>query len=299
MRIARFMLAGRPTIAIDAGEGYVDFGNLLEARGYHSEFTAKDPEKRIIRMMQRGMLEEDFIKGELVWAKHAGKSFHLELGGLKPLLPLRPGKIICIARNWAAHAREGGHEAPNRPVFFAKTENCAIGFGDPISLPAGIGRVDHEGELGVVMAKQASRVNAEEAGNYIFGYTIINDVTARAFQHELAKEGRPWYAAKSMDGFAPIGPAIVFRKEVEPVKGKSIRVTVNGEIKQDGSTDDMIFKVPELIEAITRYVTLMPGDMIATGTPAGVSEMHPGDEVTIDIDGIGRLVNPVVAAVDP
>ncbi|MCF7810623.1 fumarylacetoacetate hydrolase family protein [bacterium] len=228
--------------------------------------------------------------------KRNGKNFSLNVEGLTPLLPLMPGKIICIARNWAAHAKEGGHETPENPVYFAKTDNTAIGYGETIPLPQGLGRVDHEGELGVVILKQAKKVKAADAGKFIFGYTIVNDVTARAFQKELAATGRPWYAAKSMDGFAPIGPAIVLRNEAEPIDGKRIKVTVNNEIRQDGTVDDMIFKVPELIEAITKHVTLNPGDIIATGTPAGVGELHEGDEVAVEIDGIGRLVNPVKMA---
>ena len=293
MRIARFLVSGQPTIAVDDGKGYIDLGALLAVRGMKSELTGNDPDRRIIRMLRRGMLDEDFIRGELNWMKKNGKDFSLNIESMKPLLPLMPGKIVCIARNWAAHAKEGGHETPENPVYFAKTDNTAIGYGDVIPLPQGMGRVDHEGELGVVILKQAKRVKAAEANQYIFGYTIVNDVTARAFQKELASGGRPWYAAKSMDGFAPIGPAIVLRSEAEPLAGKRIRVTVNGEIRQDGTVDDMIFKVPELIEAITKHVTLNPGDIIATGTPAGVSELHDGDEVAVEIDGIGRLVNPV------
>ena len=293
MRIARFTIEGRPCIAVDGGDGYVDFGAIIEAHGFRSELTGKDPERRIIRILSRGMLDETFIREELDWAKRSGNYCFLDVEGLTPLLPLRPGKIICIARNWAAHAKEGNHETPDEPFYFAKTENSAIGYGEKIPLRAEIGRVDHEGELGVVISKKASRVSNEETSSFILGYTVINDVTARALQRELAGEGRPWYLAKSMDGFAPMGPCIVLCNEAEPLKGKKIRVMVNGEIRQDGSIDDMIFKVPELIEAVSRYITLMPGDIIATGTPAGVSELYDGDEVAVEIDGIGRLVNPV------
>ncbi len=296
MRIAMFKIAGHPTIAVDAGDGYVDFGGILEAHGYVSELGDKDPERRIIRMLRRGMFEEGFIREELEWAKRTGKHDLLDVGGMKPTLPLRPGKIVCIARNWADHAREGGHEAPEKPFYFVKTDNCAIGYGEPIPLPEGIGQVDHEGELGVVISRKATRVKTEESDTYILGYTIVNDVTARTFQRELISSGLPWYAAKSMDGFAPLGPAIVMRNEAEPLDNKRLRVWVNGNLKQDGVIKDMIFKVPQLIEEITKHVTLMPGDMIATGTPGGVGELHDGEEVAIEIDGIGRLVNTVVTS---
>jgi len=296
MRIARFLIADRPTIAVDGGEGYVDFGAILEAHGFRSELSGKDPERRIIRMLRRGMFEEEFICAELEWAKSNGVQSGLDVEGLKPMLPLRPGKIICIARNWADHAREGSHKVPDKPFYFAKTDNCVIGYGEPIMLPEGVGRVDHEGELGVMISRKATRVKAEDSGRYILGYTIVNDVTARAFQRELISGGLPWYAAKSMDGFGPLGPAIVLRGEAEPLDGKRIRVWVNGELRQNGVLDDMIFKVPQLIEEITGHITLMPGDVIAAGTPEGVSELHDGDEVAIEIDGIGRLANPVAAA---
>ena len=296
MKIARFLIKGRPAVAVDGGEGFVDFGAILEARGWRSEITGADPERRLINMLRRGMLDEDFILEQMEWLPKSGQSarWRLEVDGLAPLLPLRPPKIICLARNWVSHAREQGHELPDRPVYFAKTENAAIGPGEPIRIPGGIGRVEHEGELGVVISNRASGVAAGDAGKFILGYTIVNDVTARELQRDLAREGRPWFAAKSMDSFAPIGPWIVTRSQMEPLSSKRIRVAVNGELRQDGILDDMHWGVEQLIEAITRYITLRSGDIIATGTPSGVGELKPGDEVVVEIDGIGQLVNPVV-----
>lgn len=293
MRIARFMLSGRPTIAVDRGEGWVDFGAILESHGFRSEIADRDPDSRIIRMLRRGMFDRSFVEGELDWAARSGISLPLDVEGLTPLLPLKPGKIVCMARNWAEHAREGGHDTPEKPIYFVKTENCAIGPGEPVPLPEGIGRVDYEGELGVVISGSTAMVSAADVEKYILGYTILNDITARELQHELAGKGLPWYMAKSMDGFAPVGPWVVLRDDMEPLEGKRIRVTVNGELKQDGVLDDMIWHVPQIIEAISRHITLFPGDIIATGTPAGVGEIHPGDEVVVEIDGIGRLTNPV------
>ncbi len=294
MKIARFLISGRPAVAVDGGEGFVDFGAILEARGYRSEITGADPERRIIGMLKRGCLEETFIEGQLSWTRKSGRDFSLAVEDLTPLLPLRPPKVICLARNWASHTREQGHELPDQPVYFAKTENAAIGPGEPIRIPRGVGRVDHEGELGVVISRRASRVPAENAERFILGYTIVNDVTARGLQRDLAREGWPWFAAKSMDTFAPIGPWIVSRREMEPLSGKRIRVTVNGELRQDGALEDMNWGVGDCIEAITERVTLGPGDIIATGTPSGVGELKAGDDVMVEIDGLGRLVNPVV-----
>ena len=293
MRIARFMVAGRPTLAVDNGDGFLDFGALLESRGYKSEIAGADSERRLIRMLNRGLLEPEFIREQLEWAQHSGRNFMLDVRKLTPLLPLRPSKIIGMARNWALHAKEGGHKLPDRPIFFAKTENCAVGPGDKIRIPKGIGAVHHEGELGVVIGKTASGISAADAGGVILGYTIVNDVTARELQKTLTGEGFPWFQAKAMDTFAPLGPWIVTPDQMEPLSGKHIRVTVNGKPRQDGVLDDMHFGVPQIIEAISQFITLAPGDLIATGTPSGVGPILAGDEVVVEIDGIGRLENPV------
>lgn len=280
-------------IAVDFGRGFLDYGTLLEMRGYKSEISAEDPDTRIIRLIRRGMLDEDFAADMADWAARTGRAYRIETAGLTPLLPLKPQKIICIARNWAEHAREGGYSPPTEPVYFAKTSNCAIGPGIPIKLPENLGRVDHEGELGIVIGRLARKVNREAANEFVFGYTLINDVTAREIQKKYSDEGWPWYRAKSLDGFAPIGPYIVSRLQFEPYEGKRIRVYVNDKIRQDGSLDEMLWKVPDLIEAVSRDITLETGDIIATGTPPGVGPLSPGDRVTIEMEGLGRLTNPV------
>lgn len=293
MRIARFFIRNRPVVAISEGDGFLDFGAIVEARGFRSEVADRDPDTHLIRMLKRGMLDEEYIKEQLNWVKIRKLDFKLDTKGLPPLLPLRPGKIVCLARNYAAHAKESGHEPPPNAVYFAKTENCAIGHLQPFVLPEELGRIDHEGELGVVISKVANKVQASHAGEYILGYTIVNDITARAFQKELGAAGMPWYAAKSLDGSAPIGPWIVSPSQFEPLDGKRITVKVNGEIRQDGVLDDMIWKVPQLIELISRYITLYPGDIISTGTPSGVSPLKKGDEVIVEIDGLGMLKTPI------
>ncbi len=289
------MISGRPTVAVDDGQGFVDLGAILEKRGIRSEIIGTDPERRLIRMMKRGMLDEAFLDEHLKWGRASGYNWNLDTQGLTPLLPFRPGKIVCVARNWESHAKEGGHPFPDRPVYFVKTENCAVGPGIAIPIPMNVGRVDHEGELGVVIGRRARSIPSADAHRYILGYMVVNDVTARELQHDLSKQSWPWYAAKSMDGFAPIGPYIVTRGEVEPLNGKRIKVTVNGQIRQDGSIDDMHWKVPQLTEAITEHITLYPGDVISAGTPSGVGPIKPGDEVVVTVDGVGSLSNPVKA----
>jgi len=296
MRIACFLIAGRPAVGIDRGQGYLDYGAILDARGYGTDMKGVDPERRLVRLLRRGLLDDAFIQEQLEWATHSGYDYWLKSEGMTPLLPHRPSKIICLARNYSEHAKEGGGEVPEAPIFFVKTDNCAIGAGCPIRVPTDVGRVDHEGELGVVISRRAQGVKATDWENFVLGYTIVNDVTARELQKSLGARGMPWFQAKSRDTFAPIGPIIVTREELPDLDSRRVRVTVNGEVRQNGLIADMVWKIPQLIEVITAIVTLLPGDIISTGTPSGVGGIKPGDEVAVEINGIGTLRNPVEAA---
>jgi 5-carboxymethyl-2-hydroxymuconate isomerase len=221
---------------------------------------------------------------------------YFPLDEVKLEAPLRPGKIVAIGRNYAEHAKETGNEAPTAPLIFAKFPSSVIGPSDDIVWSESITReVDWEGELAVVMGKKARNVSEDDAYNYVFGYTIANDVSARDLQ--LRQDGQ-WTRGKSLDTFCPLGPWIVTRDEIADPHKLKIKTTVNGETRQDGSTKDMIFKIPQLIAYCSRSFTLEPGDMILTGTPPGVGEgMDPktylkdGDEVVIKITGIGELRN--------
>ncbi len=217
-----------------------------------------------------------------------------------PLHP-RPSKLVCIARNYREHAAEQAAAVPERPMVFFKPPSCLIGPGDPIVLRPPAERVDFEAELGVVIASTASRVPATGAMAHVAGYTIVNDVTARDLQ---AADGQ-WARAKGSDTFGPVGPRVVPAAEILDPHDLAIRCWVNGDLMQDGSTADMVHRVPELIEFLSASITLEPGDVIATGTPAGVGAhrsppvfLRAGDVVRIEIDGIGVLENPVVAG-DP
>ncbi|MBM3328505.1 MAG: fumarylacetoacetate hydrolase family protein [Calditrichaeota bacterium] len=295
MRIARFMAAGRPAILVDDGREFFDYGAALEARGYGAMAAGADPERRIPRMLRHGLLDHDFIAEQAEWARRAGRRFEVSVEGLTPLLPYRPGKVVCMARNYREHAREGGNPPPSAPTYFLKGDNCAVGPGEAIRLPGNLGRIEHEGELGVVIGKKASRVGRNRAVEFIFGYIVLNDVTAREFQRSLAAQGLPWFAAKGIDTFLPMGPWID-TSEMFLDEGVRITVRVNDALRQDALTSDMIWGVGELIEAITATTTLLPGDIIATGTPGGVGPIVPGDEVVVEIEHLGCLANPVVAA---
>jgi 2,4-didehydro-3-deoxy-L-rhamnonate hydrolase len=212
-------------------------------------------------------------------------------------LPIaRPGKIICVGMNYRDHAAESGLEVPAQPVLFAKWPNGLVGPGEPIVLPPGCDEVDYEAELGVVIGARARGLDAAEALEAVAGYICVNDVSARDLQFA---DGQ-WTRAKSLDTFCPVGPRLATTDEVPDPQRLRIRCLVNGEALQDSSTEHMVFSVAELVAFISEAITLEPGDLIATGTPAGVGFtreppvfLRPGDEVTVEIEGIGALTNPV------
>jgi 2-keto-4-pentenoate hydratase/2-oxohepta-3-ene-1,7-dioic acid hydratase in catechol pathway len=206
------------------------------------------------------------------------------------LLPTcRPSKIVCVGRNYLEHAKELGNPPPAEPIIFLKPPSSLIGPGEPIVYPAISEFVSFEAELGVVIGKRARRVRAADAAGCIFGYTCVNDVTAR----DLQKKDGQWTRAKGFDTFCPVGPWIVPQDQVD-FDSLRIRSFVDDVMKQDASVRDMIFPVPFLIEYITRFMTLEPGDLIATGTPPGVGPLQAASTVRVEIEGIGALENSVV-----
>ena len=212
-------------------------------------------------------------------------------------LPIeRPGKVVCVGMNYRDHAAEAGLEVPARPVLFAKWPNALIGPGEPIVLPPESEQVDYEAELGIVIGARVRRVPIERALAAVAGYVCVNDVSAR----ELQFEDGQWTRSKSFDTFCPVGPRLAPADEIPDPQNLEIRCLVNGEPLQDSSTRHMVFGVAELVSYISQALTLEPGDLIATGTPAGVGFtrkppifLRPGDEVTVEIEGIGALTNPV------
>jgi 2-keto-4-pentenoate hydratase/2-oxohepta-3-ene-1,7-dioic acid hydratase in catechol pathway len=208
--------------------------------------------------------------------------------GLELLPPVLPSKLVCVGLNYRDHAVEQGKALPAEPLLFIKPSTSVIGPGAPIRVPSWAGRVDHEAELAVVIRKAASGVRASKAAEYILGVTCVNDVTARELQ---AKDGQ-YTRAKGFDSFAPIGPCIAVGLD-----SRDLRVSgyVNGSLRQDSRTRELIFTVPELVEFISSVMTLLPGDIISTGTPAGIGPIRPGDSVTVHVEGAGALTNPVVA----
>jgi 2-keto-4-pentenoate hydratase/2-oxohepta-3-ene-1,7-dioic acid hydratase in catechol pathway len=205
----------------------------------------------------------------------------------------RPEKILCIGRNYAKHADEMKSNLPESPLFFSKLPSSLLSHEKTIALPTQVGRIDHEVELAAVIGKTASNVGLGKALEYVAGYTIANDITARELQSKAKESGQPWTLSKGMDCFCPMGPFLVSADAIENPHDLQMELSVNGEIKQKANTGEMIFKIPELIVHISKHITLQPGDIILTGTPHGVSEIRPGDVIEAKIEGIGVLRNRV------
>lgn len=223
------------------------------------------------------------------WTKPVADAIEpVPLARAKLLAPVIPRKIVCIGRNYRDHAAELGNDVPKEPLLFLKAPSSVIAPEEAIHIPSQSLRVDFEGELAIVIGKRATKIGPDEdIAPYIRGYTIVNDVTAR----DLQKSDGQWSRAKGFDTFCPIGPLVT--DEINPESGVAVETRLNGELRQHGHTRDLIFPVDALLRYITAAMTLYPGDLIPTGTPAGVGPMQAGDRVEVAIEGIGTLGNPV------
>jgi 2-keto-4-pentenoate hydratase/2-oxohepta-3-ene-1,7-dioic acid hydratase in catechol pathway len=238
--------------------------------------------------VRAGLVEQDRVHelAEDIFGPYTKTGRGLALADAILEAPCRPGKIVCVGLNYRDHVAESQQVVPEEPVLFMKPTSAVIGPGRAIRLPRHSRRVDYEAELAVIMGRTACRVRADEALDYVLGYTCLNDVSARDFQR---KDGQ-WTRAKGFYTFCPLGPAI--ETGFDP-GGLAVQAWLNGELKQDSSTACLIFNVPFLIEFISGIMRLEPGDVIATGTPSGVGPLQAGDEIEIRVGGIGGLINPV------
>jgi 2-keto-4-pentenoate hydratase/2-oxohepta-3-ene-1,7-dioic acid hydratase in catechol pathway len=230
------------------------------------------------------------LKGDPLYAGFELTGQKVKVEDVRLLAPVIPrSKVVGIGRNYADHAAELGNDVPETPLVFLKPNTSVIGPGEPIFHPEQSSNVHFEGELAVVIGRICKDVPAADASKVIFGYTVANDVTAR----DLQQSDGQWARAKGFDTFCPIGPWI--ETNLDPADLR-VTTTVNGETKQDGRTSDMVHKVADLIAHVSSFMTLLPGDLLLTGTPAGVGQVVPGDSVSITIEGLGTLTNPVVDA---
>jgi 2-keto-4-pentenoate hydratase/2-oxohepta-3-ene-1,7-dioic acid hydratase in catechol pathway len=226
------------------------------------------------------------VEGDIFGAWKEGAPRPHGLGDVRILAPVVPSKIVAVGLNYKAHAAEQGKPLPAEPLIFIKPSTSVIGPGDAIRIPPGAGRVDHEGEAGIVIGRTAYRVPAARASEFILGVTCVNDVTARDIQRREGQYTRP----KGFDTFAPVGPCIAVGLDPSDL---TVECRVNDQTRQASSTRDLIFPVPELVAFISSIMTLLPGDIISTGTPAGIGPLAPGDTVRVRVGGVGDLVNTV------
>jgi 2-keto-4-pentenoate hydratase/2-oxohepta-3-ene-1,7-dioic acid hydratase in catechol pathway len=267
--------------------------------GYRRPGASAD-DRRVGRLTDAGIVDigpgdvSGVVRGDMAAA--AGET--IDPASVKILAPIRhPGKIVCIGLNYHDHCREQNIQPPAYPMLFSKFDNAINDPGGIVVRPRATEKLDAECELALVIGRRASRIGREEAMEHLFGYTVINDVTMR----DLQREDKQWLRAKGSDGFAPLGPMVVTRDEIADPQHLPLRTTVNGEVWQDSSTAEMIFDVPTLIAFISQTITLLPGDVIATGTPAGVGHyqdppryLRDGDLVRCEIEGIGVLESRIV-----
>ena len=246
--------------------------------------------ERLFRTEQGYVLERNGalfeLSGDVFGRYSAGAPISGDVTALRLLPPVRPSKIVCVGLNYKDHAAEQGKALPAEPLIFIKPSSAVIGPGDPIRLPPGVGRVDHEAEVGVVIGRRAHRVPRARAWEYILGLTCVNDVTAR----DLQKKESQYTRCKGFDTFAPIGPGIAAGLNGDP---RAVEGWVNGSRRQASSTKHLIFPIDHLVEFVTFVMTLEAGDIISTGTPEGIGPLVAGDMVTVKVEGVGDLTNPV------
>ena len=259
---------------------------LVETRDGH-DFIVSELGSPQMQVSSTGV-PELIVLPEIGSGKKIDEPFPLERATLLTPFPI-VSKIMCVGRNYAAHVRELNHEMPTEPLIFGKPPSSLLAPGGEIVRPAISERVDYEGELGVIIGRRCHQMKeGESAKDYILGYTVVNDVTARDLQ---VKDGQ-WTRSKGFDTFCPFGPIVT--TELDLAKGISVQTRVNGQVKQDGNTRDMMFSIDRIVQHISQFCTLLPGDLIATGTPEGVGPLQNGDVVTVTVEGIGTLVNLVI-----
>ena len=276
MRLIRFGAPGRERPGLLQADGIVDL------REIYADIPDIDE-----RFFNQGWIEK------LRHSKHAGRCMQVRLG--PPVA--KPSKIICLGKNYVEHAKEGGFDTPSAPLLFCKSPNALNGPHDPVLLPQSAGQIDWEVELAVIIGRAGKRIDKELAFDYVAGYAVMNDVSARQAQFAHSQ----WFRGKSFDTFAPLGPALVTADEIGDIDNLRLTAEVNGRIMQDGSTGQMIFDIAFLIADISEDITLLPGDIISTGTPAGVGifrdppvTLGDGDEVVCRIEGLGACRNRFV-----
>lgn len=293
MKLANCQIEGKTFIGLKTNGRFIDLSKDIKLYS-----TVKEKDERSLCKIEDLLILEDvsrYLEKVIEFIETHKLEDYLCVDSPKILPPIiKPSKIIALGRNYIEHAKETGYEAPKEPIFFSKSVSSIIAPEEDIIYPKWLTRVDPEAELGVIIGKKAKQIPKEKAIEYIFGYTIVNDVTARDMQTQDFKTASPWFRSKSFDTFCPVGPFLVLKEHLQDPHNLEIELRVNGGIRQKDNTKNLIFKVPEIISFISKHLTLEPGDIIATGTPSGIAPIYPGDIIEVSIENIGTLKNKVV-----
>jgi 2-keto-4-pentenoate hydratase/2-oxohepta-3-ene-1,7-dioic acid hydratase in catechol pathway len=312
MKIVRFEAEdGRERVGLLEGKRVIDLSRALPMYLLAEGYPPLPAPFSILDLLKGGAFDVDLFREVCLFVERHDLASALTVATLRSseatslrttsrsvrlLAPIaRPPRIVALGLNYAAHAAETGKAPPKEPIFFVKASTAVIGPEESVVCPRGIGRVDHEVELAVIIGKGGRHIPRGKVAQHIAGYTILNDVTARDMQSRDMAASRPWFLSKSLDTFAPMGPCVTLPDEIVEPCELDLVLRVNGKVRQKSNTRDLIFNVTELIHRLSRYLTLEPGDVIATGTPSGISPVRAGDVMEAEIERIGVLRNPVIA----
>jgi len=295
MHVAQFEDRSGPFVGIRDRKAWINYGKAERVMYMLRHGVVAAGTDTIEDLFGRGLFDPALFREVLGFIRRERlERFVAVPAGARLVAPLRsPRKIIALGLNYALHAKEGAHPVPGEPIIFMKAGSSVIGPEEPVRLPRGMGRMDHEVELAVVISRTASGVREKDAWDHVAGYTICNDVSARDLQTADLRKSHPWFRSKSFDTFTPLGPWIVTSDEIRPPVRLNLECRVNGKIRQKANTKDLIFGIPAIIAWISRTITLDPGDVISTGTPEGIGPIKGGDVMVCRIEGIGELRNPV------
>jgi 2-keto-4-pentenoate hydratase/2-oxohepta-3-ene-1,7-dioic acid hydratase in catechol pathway len=302
MKLVQFRAGDYEAVGLLEGGSVIDLSRAIDIQvmvhGWFSPVPPLADVGTISGLLELGTFDVSWVREvrEFVKAHGLESELRLSVKDVTLLAPIaRPTRIIALGLNYAAHAAEGGRKPPKEPIFFLKASTAVVGPDEPVVCPQNVGRIDHEVELAVVIAREGRRIPRAKAHEYIAGYTIMNDVTARDMQRRDMAASNPWFLSKSFDTFAPMGPCLVLPDEIQEPVELDLSLRVNGVTKQKSNTRQLTFKIPDLIHRFSKHITLLPGDVISTGTPDGISPIKPGDVMEAEVRGIGVLRNPVVA----
>ena len=295
MKIAQFEDHNLPFVGIEVDGVWMNYGKAAAAYNLLERNVWMMPKPTIAMLLVRDEFSVAEFRAVSLFVKRNRLHRFLRVPRTANLrAPIsHPGKIVALGLNYALHAAESSFKIPKEPLIFMKAGSSVVGPGDTVRIPRGLGRMDHEVELGVVIGRRATNVPKQKAFDYVAGYTICNDVTARSIQTTDINNRHPWFRSKSYDTFTPMGPWIVTPDEIAPPVHLQVECRVNGKIRQKSNTRHLVFDIPTIIEFVSRYITLEPGDVISTGTPEGIGPIKNGDTMVCRIEKIGELKNPV------